>query len=76
MDDAAINYNSEANTSDDSCEYEEVINDTEESVKEDAVEEESDGDSDFAIGLAIISCGGIGFAVYKGQKNKKELQGK
>ena len=76
MDDAAINYNSEANTSDDSCEYEKVINDTEESVKEDAVEEESDGDSDFAIGLAIISCGGIGFAVYKGQKNKKELQGK
>ena len=79
MDENAINYNSEANTSDDSCEYkksEEVINNTEEPAKEEIVEEESDDDSGFAVGLATIACGGIGFAVYKGQKNKKKLQGK
>ena len=75
MDDTAINYNPEANTSDDSCEYEEIINNTEESIKKESDKENND-DSDFVAGLAIVACGGVGFAIYKGQKNKKKLQGK
>ena len=75
----SINYDASAEKDDGSCIpiiYGCMDDAAEESVKEDVVEEESDGDSDFAIGLAIVACGGIGFAVYKGQKNKKELQGK
>lgn len=73
MDENAINYNSNANTSDNSCKYDvEKTLELEVNNVNNSENKELEDDN-LAIGVGVIACGGIGYALYRAKKNKKKI---